>query len=97
MIRSFYESGVEDIYNRINSRDARRVCPEQLWKVAQRKLDQLNAAVSLESLRIPLGNHLEPLLGRRTGQHSIRINGQYRICFIWTEEGPESVEIVDYH
>ena len=66
-------------------------------RVAQRKLDQLNAAVSLASLRIPPGNHLEALGKDRQGQHSIRINNQYRICFIWTDDGPERVEIIDYH
>jgi proteic killer suppression protein len=68
-----------------------------LRRVAQRKLDQLNAAVSLVSLRIPPGNHLEALSKDRQGKHSIRINDQYRICFIWTDEGPERVEITDYH
>jgi proteic killer suppression protein len=65
--------------------------------VAQRKLDQLNAAVSLSSLRIPPGNQLKELKGERTGQHSIRINDRYRICFIWTDRGPERVAIADYH
>lgn len=97
MIRSFSDDGVKDIYNRVNSRAARSTCPENLWRVAQRKLDQLNAVVSLASLRIPPGNHLETLHGNRTGQHSIRINEQYRICFVWTEEGPDLVQIVDYH
>ena len=97
MIKSFSDSGVEDIYNRAPSRNARRTCPEQLWKVAQRKLDQLNAVVLVESLRMPPGNHLEALRGSRSGQYSIRINEQFRICFVWTEEGPEDVEIVDYH
>ncbi len=59
--------------------------------------DQLNAAVSLGSLRIPPGNHLEALGKDRPGQHSIRINDQYRICFVWTAEGPSRVEITDYH
>jgi toxin HigB-1 len=68
-----------------------------LWSVAQRKLDQMNAAVSLASLRIPPGNHLEALSKERRGQHSIRINDQYRICFIWTDDGAERVEITDYH
>lgn len=97
MIKSFYTRGVEDIFNRINSREARRTCPEQLWVVARRKLDQLNAAVSLDSLRIPPGNRLEALQGDRVGQYSIRINDQFRVCFVWTSEGPEHVEIADYH
>ncbi len=76
MIRSFYDRGTEDVFNRRRTKAARSTCPEQLWRVAQRKLDQLNAA---------------------GGQHSMRINDQYRVCFIWTDEGPERVEITDYH
>jgi proteic killer suppression protein len=68
-----------------------------LWHVARRKLDQLNAAVRLSDLRFPPSNHLEALKGDRKGQHSIRINQQYRLCFEWTDNGPASVEIVDYH
>ena len=97
MIRSFHDRGTEDIFNRRNSREARRVCPEQLWPVARRKIDQLNATVSLASLGIPPGNHLEALKNNRRGQHSIRINDQFRVCFVWTDEGPERVEITDYH
>ncbi|MBD2309537.1 type II toxin-antitoxin system RelE/ParE family toxin [Chroococcidiopsis sp. FACHB-1243] len=63
----------------------------------RKKLDQLNAAVSLNDLRVPPGNRLEALHGERAGQHSIRINDQYRICFVWLEQGADSVEIVDYH
>ena len=65
--------------------------------VAERKLAQLEAAVSLESLRAPPGNRLEALQGDRAGQHSIRINEQWRLCFVWTAQGPSQVEIVDYH
>jgi toxin HigB-1 len=97
VIRSFHDKGTEDIFNRRNSEEARRSCPESLWNVAQRKLDQLNAVVSLESLRIPPGNQLEALRGDRDGQHSVRINDQFRLCFIWTKDGPERVEISDYH
>lgn len=64
---------------------------------AQRKLAILNAAIALGELRIPPGNRLEELKGDRAGQHSIRINDQWRVCFIWTDAGPEAVEIVDYH
>jgi toxin HigB-1 len=60
-------------------------------------LTALDAAVVLEDLRFPPGNHLEALHGDRTGQHSVRLNKQWRICFIWTSEGPSNVEIVDYH
>jgi toxin HigB-1 len=65
--------------------------------VARRKLRQLQIAGRLDDLRIPPGNRLESLKGDRAGQHSIRINGQYRVCFVWTAAGPEDVEIVDYH
>jgi proteic killer suppression protein len=65
--------------------------------VAERKLQQLDSAASLGFLRSPPGNRLEKLSGSRTGQYSIRVNEQWRICFIWTEDGPEQVEIVDYH
>jgi len=97
VIRSFDNQGTEDVFNRRRTKAARRTCPEALARIAQRKLDQLNAAVSLASLRIPPGNHLEALSKDRQGQHSIRMNDQYRICFIWTDEGPEQVEITDYH
>ncbi|MDR0781354.1 MAG: type II toxin-antitoxin system RelE/ParE family toxin [Pseudomonadales bacterium] len=64
---------------------------------ARRKLEQLNMAGHLEDLRIPPGNRLEPLLRDRKGQHSIRINDQWRVCFVWTGTDAEAVEIVDYH
>jgi proteic killer suppression protein len=66
-------------------------------KAALRKLDMLHSARRLDDLRAPPANRLETLAGDRRGQHSIRINDQWRICFIWTEEGPAHVEIVDYH
>ena len=65
--------------------------------MALRKLRQVGSASSLDDLRVPPGNRLEALKGDRAGQHSIRINDQWRICFLWTEAGPEEVEIVDYH
>ena len=65
--------------------------------VARRKLRQLEIANHLEDLRVPPGNRLEALKGDRSGQHSIRINDQWRICFFWTNAGAEDVEIVDYH
>ncbi|MHA3903482.1 type II toxin-antitoxin system RelE/ParE family toxin [Castellaniella sp. WN] len=64
---------------------------------AERKLAQLDAAVTLDFLRKTPGNRLEKLTGNRLGRHSIRINAQWRICFIWADEGPAEVEIVDYH
>jgi toxin HigB-1 len=66
-------------------------------KVVERKLQMLDSAVTLEFLRSPPGNRLETLVGSRVGQHSIRINDQWRVCFVWTELGPTEVEIVDYH
>lgn len=66
-------------------------------KVARRKLRQLQIANHLNDLRVPPGNHLEALKGSRLGQHSIRINSQFRVCFIWTNHGAIDVEIVDYH
>ena len=71
--------------------------PADLVKVARRKLAYMNAAADLNDLRAPPGNHLEKLYRDREGQHSIRINDQFRICFVWTAEGPKDVEIVDYH
>lgn len=65
--------------------------------IAMRKLAMLNQAGRLDDLRVPPGNRLEALKGNRTGQHSIRVNDQFRVCFRWTEAGPEDVEIVDYH
>ena len=65
--------------------------------IARRKLNQLNAAVTLDFLRVPPGNRLEALYGNRKGQHSIRVNDQFRVCFVWTPQGPTNVEIVDYH
>lgn len=65
--------------------------------MARRKLDQLDATVSLDALRVPPGNQLEALKADRRGQFSIRINDQFRICFAWTADGPQEVEIVDYH
>ena len=65
--------------------------------VARRKLDQLAAAHTLMDTKIPPGNRLEALSGKRKGQHSVRINDQWRLCFVWTAQGPTKVEIVDYH
>ncbi|MGH7625077.1 MAG: type II toxin-antitoxin system RelE/ParE family toxin [Gemmatimonadaceae bacterium] len=97
MIRSFGDRGTEDVFNGVDSRAARRACPSSLWSVARRKLDQLDATVSLEALRVPPGNQLEALKGDRRGQFSIRVNTQFRVCFTWTADGPQGVEIVDYH
>ena len=70
---------------------------QNIRAVAERKLAQINAARELRDLASPPGNQLEALEGDRAGQYGIRINKQWRVCFIWTDEGPEAVEIIDYH
>lgn len=97
MIESFANSGSEDIYDGVSSADARRLLPRDLWRVAVRKLDQIDAASDIDDLRVPPGNRLEALKADRIGKYSIRINDQYRICFEWSSEGARNVEIVDYH
>ncbi len=97
VIQSFRDRGTEDVFNGVNTRAARDTCAQVLWRTAARKLDQLDSATSLGELRIPPGNKLEALSGDRKGQHTIRINDRYRICFVWTDAGPDRVEIVDYH
>jgi toxin HigB-1 len=92
-IQSFADKATEAFF-------AEGDCPSS-WRsferVAARKLDMLDYAVALSDLRSPPGNKLEPLKGDRKGQHSIRINDQWRVCFVWTSKGPAAVEIVDYH
>ncbi|MEX2610606.1 MAG: type II toxin-antitoxin system RelE/ParE family toxin [Gemmatimonadota bacterium] len=97
MIISFANKGTEDVYDGRNTKAARRTCPAAIWSVAQRKMTQLNAAERLQNLAIPPSNRLEALKGDRKGQHSIRINDQYRLCFSWTNHGPAEVELTDYH
>ncbi len=96
LIVSFKDRGTEDVFEGIDSKAARKVLPSDLRPRGAKTLDQLHAAVSLKSLSLP-GLRLEKLKGDRAGQHSIRINDQYRVCFRWTDAGPENVEIVDYH
>ena len=74
-----------------------RALPHDIQRVAQRKLRQIHAAEVLTDLAVPPGNRLEALKGGRAGQHSVRINDQWRICFVWTDGAAEKVEIVDYH
>jgi proteic killer suppression protein len=97
MIISFKNQATEDIFNGKLTKPALKICPKNIWKIAFRKLDQLDSVLSLEVLGKPPRNRLEPLTGDRKGQHSIRINDQYRICSQWTETGPLDVEITDYH
>ena len=97
MIVGFKDPGTEDVFNNVDSKAARRTCPSSIWRVAQRKLYYMQSAALLKDLRSPPGNELEKLHGNRDGQHSIRINEKYRICFFWTDEGPDQVEITDHH
>lgn len=93
MIHGFADSETERVWSGRRSRKL----PSDIQAVALRKLRLLHAARTLADLRIPPGNRLETLKGGRAGQWSIRINDQWRICFIWDEGGPRNVEIVDYH
>ena len=97
MIASFRGEGTEDIFDGRSTKKARKACPQNLWSVARRKLDQINQSAELHDLRVPPGNRLEELKGNREGQYSIRMDDQYRVCFMWTGRGDEEVEIVDYH
>ena len=80
----------------VNSEFAKKLA-QDIQRTAQRKLRQIHQAAQLHDLIAPPGNRLEALKGNRVGQHSIRINDQWRICFVWKDAGAESVEIVDYH
>lgn len=93
MIRSFRDKDTEAIWHR---RHVRKLGPE-LSRSAYNKLVVLNAADSINDLRVPPGNRLEKLTGRRAGQYSIRVNEQWRICFTWGSSGAADVELVDYH
>jgi proteic killer suppression protein len=93
MIQTFADKDTEGLFQ---GRFSRKL-PQDVQRIAQRKLRQVHAAEALTDLRAPPGNHLEALKGDRAGQHSIRINDQWRICFVWSDGGAEDVEIVDYH
>ena len=93
MIQGFADLETEKIWSGRRSRKL----PTDIQAVALRKLRILNNARVLQDLRVPPGNRLEALRGNRAGQHSIRVNDQWRICFVWKEGGPADVEIVDYH
>jgi proteic killer suppression protein len=97
MIISFKNKGTGDVFNGKNTKKARKACPADLWPIARRKLDQLDSVIEVNELKIPPGNRLEALSGDRQGAYSIRISKQYRIYFQWSPNGPELVEITDYH
>jgi len=92
VIKSFKCKETEKLFNDFDVKRFRGIC-----RIARIKLEILNAAVSLNSLSVPPGNRLEQLKGNRKGQHSIRINDQWRICFVWKDESAIEVEITDYH
>ena len=93
MLRSFADKDTERVWTR---QRVRKFHPD-IQRIALRKLVMLDAAEQLTDLRVPPGNRLEKLGGNRAGQHSIRINDQWRVCFIWKQDGAHNVEIVDYH
>lgn len=92
MIVSFADQDTADLFS---GKRAKRFANISL--VAQRKLQQIDSATTMEALRVPPGNRLEALFGNRKGQHSIRVNDQWRICFVWRNDGVHDVAIVDYH
>ena len=93
MIKSFKDKETEKVFNRNYSKKL----PEMIQQRALRKLRMIDAAADINDLRVPPGNRLEALGGDREGQHSIRINNQWRICFTWSQGDAYDVEIVDYH
>jgi toxin HigB-1 len=93
MIKSFQCKETEKLFQRI----VPRKFPKRICRIALRKLNIIDAAVKLNELKIPPGNRLEKLGGKRKGQHSIRVNDQWRICFTWKNEDSYNVEITDYH
>lgn len=97
MIVSCDDAGTEDVFNGRDTRNARRACPQAIWSVPRRKLDMLDSVTSIGDLRVPAGNRLERLSEDRRRQHSVRVNNRKLICFVWTDAGPDKVEITDYH
>lgn len=93
MIKSFKCKETEQLFNRVRSKKL----VHSIQKIAIRKLWMIDAAITINDLRVPPSNHLEKLTGKRKGQHSIRINKQWRICFKWTKGNAYDVEIIDYH
>ena len=96
MIINFADQVTEDIFNGLDTKQARRI-PSVVWRITIRKLDMLSAANELKDLRIPPANHLEVMKGKWTGSLSIRVNDQFRIVFKWTDGNVRDVQIIDYH
>lgn len=96
MIIGFGDKTTEDLFTGRKSRDARRI-PQALWGVCRRKLDMLNAAADLQDLRVPPANRLEKLRGDLAQFHSIRVNDQFRVIFVWTNGNASEVRVLDYH
>ncbi len=97
VIRSFADTATADLFNGVDSVRARRACPSTLWAVVARKLTQVNRVRELRELAAPPSNPLKALHGDRKGQHGIRINDQFRICFTWKDGYADDVEVTDYH
>ena len=95
MIQSFRDRATADLFAGRHTRENRHA--DACWSAARRKLALLDAARTLQDLLVPPGNRLEALRRDRRGQHSIRVNDQYRLCFVWTDDGPHDVEFTDYH
>ncbi len=93
IIRSFKDTNTEEVFNG----GCPKGFPADIQSVARRKLRMVDAAVTLNDLKVPPNNKLHPLDKERAGQHAIRINDKYRVCFVWSDEGPTDVEITDYH
>jgi len=96
MIIDFADHATEDIFNGLDTKQARRI-PSVVWRIAIRKLDMLNAAHELRDLRLPPANHLEALKGKCAGSYAIRINDQFRIVFKWMDGNAREFQILDYH
>ena len=96
MIASFFDTASADLFDGNDTKAARSI-PKAIWPVVRRKLDMLNAAASLLDLRSPPNNRLEALKGNLAGKHSIRVNDQYRIVFVWKDGTASNVHVTDYH
>lgn len=97
VIRSFATAATKDLFDGVDRRRARRACPVRLWPAVRRKLTQLNRVRELRELAVPPGNRLERLHGDWAGQHSIRVNERYRLCFRWEDGYADEIEVIDYH